>query len=32
MSFVFDHSGAELGWKPVETFEAGIRNTVMWYL
>lgn len=22
----------ELGWKPVETFESGIRKTVMWYL
>ena len=22
----------ELGWKPVETFETGIRKTVMWYL
>ncbi|ATI63205.1 dTDP-glucose 4,6-dehydratase [Edwardsiella tarda] len=23
---------AELGWKPVETFESGIRKTVHWYL
>ena len=22
----------ELGWKPVETFESGIRQTVQWYL
>lgn len=22
----------ELGWEPVETFESGIRKTVMWYL
>ncbi len=22
----------ELGWKPAETFETGIRNTVQWYL
>ena len=22
----------ELGWKPSETFESGIRKTVMWYL
>ena len=22
----------ELGWKPVETFESGIRKTVLWYL
>ena len=22
----------ELGWKPLETFESGIRKTVMWYL
>ena len=22
----------ELGWKPVETFETGIRKTVQWYL
>jgi dTDP-glucose 4,6-dehydratase len=22
----------ELGWKPTETFETGIRKTVMWYL
>ena len=25
-------SSAELGWKPVETFESGIRKTVRWYL
>lgn len=24
--------GAELGWHPAETFETGIRKTVMWYL
>jgi dTDP-glucose 4,6-dehydratase len=24
--------GAELGWKPVETFESGLRRTVQWYL
>ncbi|TDS88332.1 dTDP-glucose 4,6-dehydratase [Rahnella sp. BIGb0236] len=24
--------GAELGWKPKETFESGIRKTVEWYL
>ncbi len=23
---------AELGWKPAETFETGIRKTVLWYL
>lgn len=23
---------AELGWKPAETFESGIRKTVEWYL
>ncbi|MEQ1844924.1 MAG: dTDP-glucose 4,6-dehydratase, partial [Nitrospira sp.] len=22
----------ELGWRPRETFEAGIRKTVVWYL
>ena len=22
----------ELGWKPLETFETGIRKTVKWYL
>ena len=22
----------ELGWKPTETFETGIRKTVQWYL
>ena len=22
----------ELGWKPAETFESGIRKTVRWYL
>ena len=22
----------ELGWKPRETFESGIRKTVQWYL
>ncbi|RZI41661.1 dTDP-glucose 4,6-dehydratase [Herbaspirillum sp. HC18] len=24
--------GRELGWKPVQTFESGIRQTVQWYL
>jgi len=24
--------GQELGWKPAETFETGIRKTVQWYL
>ena len=24
--------GAELGWKPAETFESGLRKTVHWYL
>lgn len=24
--------GCELGWKPQETFESGIRKTVIWYL
>jgi len=24
--------GAELGWKPAETFESGLRMTVHWYL
>ena len=24
--------GRELGWKPQETFESGIRKTVEWYL
>ncbi|OZI33576.1 dTDP-glucose 4,6-dehydratase [Bordetella genomosp. 5] len=24
--------GAELGWKPAETFDSGIRKTVQWYL
>ena len=24
--------GRELGWKPQETFESGIRKTVQWYL
>jgi dTDP-glucose 4,6-dehydratase len=24
--------GQELGWKPLETFESGIRKTVEWYL
>ena len=23
---------ADLGWKPAETFESGIRKTVQWYL
>ena len=22
----------ELGWRPAETFETGIRKTVLWYL
>jgi dTDP-glucose 4,6-dehydratase len=25
-------SSSELGWKPLETFESGIRKTVTWYL
>ena len=24
--------GADLGWKPCETFESGLRKTVEWYL
>ena len=24
--------GAELSWKPVETFETGLRKTIQWYL
>jgi dTDP-glucose 4,6-dehydratase len=24
--------GKELGWKPLQTFESGIRNTIRWYL
>ncbi|MDW8847209.1 dTDP-glucose 4,6-dehydratase [Erwinia sp. MMLR14_017] len=27
-----DKISKELGWKPVETFESGIRKTVQWYL
>ena len=27
-----DKIGRELGWKPQETFESGIRRTVEWYL
>ncbi|WP_087889812.1 GDP-mannose 4,6-dehydratase, partial [Escherichia coli] len=27
-----DNIGRELGWKPQETFESGIRKTVEWYL
>ncbi|MEM6049406.1 dTDP-glucose 4,6-dehydratase [Erwinia sp. P7711] len=27
-----DKISRELGWKPVETFESGIRKTVQWYL
>ena len=27
-----DKIGRELGWKPQETFESGIRKTVLWYL
>ncbi|NIF31114.1 dTDP-glucose 4,6-dehydratase [Enterobacter sp. Cy-643] len=27
-----DKIGLELGWKPQETFESGIRKTVEWYL
>ena len=23
---------AELGWRPLETFDTGIRKTVQWYL
>jgi len=22
----------DLGWRPVETFESGLRKTVLWYL
>lgn len=25
-------AGKELGWRPVETFESGIRKTIEWYL
>ncbi|MCF7529063.1 dTDP-glucose 4,6-dehydratase [Neisseria lisongii] len=27
-----DKIGRELGWQPQETFESGIRKTVLWYL
>ncbi len=27
-----ENIGRELGWKPQETFESGIRKTVEWYL
>ena len=27
-----DKISRELGWKPQETFESGIRKTVEWYL
>lgn len=27
-----DKIGRELGWRPQETFETGLRKTVMWYL
>jgi len=27
-----DKISRELGWKPEETFESGIRKTVRWYL
>ena len=27
-----DKIGRELGWRPQETFESGIRKTVQWYL
>ena len=27
-----DKIGRELGWEPSETFESGIRKTVVWYL
>lgn len=27
-----DKISRELGWKPEETFESGIRKTIMWYL
>ncbi len=27
-----DKIGRELGWKPLETFDSGIRKTVLWYL
>lgn len=34
MRYAIDASkiGRELGWKPEETFESGIRKTVIWYL
>lgn len=34
MRYAIDASkiGRELGWKPQETFESGIRKTVQWYL
>lgn len=34
MRYAIDASriGKELGWKPAETFETGIRKTVEWYL
>ncbi len=33
MRYAIDASkiDAELGWKPQETFESGIRKTVEWY-
>ena len=32
--YLLDHSKLEreLGWKPAETFDTGIRKTVEWYL
>ena len=32
MNSPFDKITRELGWKPLETFESGIRKTVEWYL
>jgi dTDP-glucose 4,6-dehydratase len=30
--YAIDASKIELGWKPAETFESGIKKTVQWYL
>jgi len=34
MRYAIDASkiAQELGWRPKETFESGLRKTVMWYL
>ncbi len=32
MRLMREKIGRELGWKPQETFESGIRKTVEWYL